>query len=117
MRAVEIEPLLEVDVDDVIAAHRTVERASPAVHVDPLEPGQFTRLRKEVSGDVLEVLQFVCQLSEQLVGIRGGQHDYLNSNPYASGQYASPSLYLPEITQVVGGRRRYGLHTSCDIYV
>jgi hypothetical protein len=35
----EIEPLLEIDIDNVIAAHHTVKRERPAVHVDPRHPG------------------------------------------------------------------------------
>ncbi len=61
---IEIEALLEVHVDDVVAADRSAERPRATPDVDAFEARHFARLRQQVSGDVLEVFQLAGELLE-----------------------------------------------------
>ena len=66
MRAGEIEPLLEVDVDEVIAADRAVERQRAAEDVDALQARHLARLRHQVLRDVFEIVELARELPEQI---------------------------------------------------
>ena len=68
----EIEPLLEVHVDDVVPAHRAAQRKDAAPDIDPGKPRQIPRLRHQISGDVLEVVELAGELLQQGRSIRIG---------------------------------------------
>ena len=66
----EVESLLEVDVDQVIAAHHAVQGEGAAVQIDALQARHFAGRRLNRAGDTLEVLDLRGQLFEQ-VGVSG----------------------------------------------
>ena len=61
---VEIVPLLEIDVDDVIPADRAGQRNDGAGNVDARQLRDFARLGLQPQGDLFEVFQFIRQLAE-----------------------------------------------------
>jgi len=63
---VEIESLLEVHVDQVIAADAPVERHRLAVDVDALQLRKLASGRQEVLRDILEIAELVEQIPEAL---------------------------------------------------
>jgi hypothetical protein len=56
----QVEPLLEVDVDKEVAAHRSVESERPSPDVDAVQLWHVARLRLQLFGDLAEVLQFTA---------------------------------------------------------
>jgi hypothetical protein len=62
----QIEALLEVDVDDVIAADHAVKRQRLPVHIDPVQAWQLARLRQQVARNVLKVGELVGELPEHI---------------------------------------------------
>ena len=63
---IEIEPLLEVHVDQVVSAHRTVQGECAAVNVHAAEPGDVARFRDQMFDDLFEILQLVGQLNHRV---------------------------------------------------
>jgi hypothetical protein len=61
----EIKPLFEVDVDQVIPADYTVEGKRPAADINALQPRDFPGLWHEVSGNIFEI----CQLTRELLEV------------------------------------------------
>jgi hypothetical protein len=61
----EIVSLLEINLDDVIAADGSVEHERAAVDIDTVELWDVLRLRPEVLRDFLEVAQLALQTLEQ----------------------------------------------------
>ena len=70
----EVEALLEVDVDDVVAADRAGQRPRAAPDVDARQPGHLARQRKQMAGDVLKVLELAHQVRE-FIGFVGCVHE------------------------------------------
>src|SRR5262245_10219667 len=69
----EVEPLLEVDVDDVIAARGAEQRPRAAPDVDARQPRHLTRRRDQIAGDVLKVFELSHQVGER--GVVGRVHE------------------------------------------
>jgi hypothetical protein len=79
---VQVIALFKIDVDlDVVAAYHPAERTCATPHVNAAQPGHITRLRKQLIGDVLEVLQL---LGQRIVRVAGGHL-----------RHARPPLYRP----------------------
>ena len=58
----QIEPLLEIDVNEVIAADRPVQRQRPSEDIDPREAREIAWLGQQVLRDLLEVIQLSGEL-------------------------------------------------------
>ena len=68
--ALEVETLLEVDVDQVIAPDDAVQRERAAVNVQSMEAREIAGFGNQVLRDLLEVLQLVAKLCDHIdVGI------------------------------------------------
>ena len=57
---IQIVARLEIDIDDVVAAHPTVEGHRRTVDVDALEHRNLARQRNDILEDILEIPEFVC---------------------------------------------------------
>src|SRR5204863_1715283 len=66
---VEVEPLLEVDINNMIAAHDARERHGASPDIDPAQVGDFSRLREQIFGNSLKVVQLARELPQQAVHI------------------------------------------------
>jgi hypothetical protein len=65
----EIEPLLEVYIDQVVAAPGTVQGERASENVNAVEPGDVAGLRDKMLDDLLEICQFVCRLNHKVSSI------------------------------------------------
>ena len=78
----EIEAMLEVDVDDVVATDRAVERQRAAPHVDAVQARHVAGQRHQVLGDALEIIEFASEAlsswsaSDGVMKMRGESQAY-----------------------------------------
>jgi hypothetical protein len=64
-----IEPLLEVDINEMVAADRAIQRQCSAEDIDAAQSREIARLRKQVLRDLLEVVQLSRELPEQISAV------------------------------------------------
>jgi hypothetical protein len=62
---VEIEALLEIDVDQVIAPDDAVQRKGAAMDVEAMETRKISGFWNQVLGNLLEILQLVTELFDE----------------------------------------------------
>jgi hypothetical protein len=60
----QIEPLFEIDVNEVIAADGPVQRQRPSEDIDTSETRKITRLWQQVLRDLLKVVQLARELPQ-----------------------------------------------------
>ena len=60
----EVEPPLEIHVDDVVASYHAVEGKRAAVHVDPLKAGNVAGAWQQVFSDLLEVVELAAEVGQ-----------------------------------------------------
>ena len=66
---VQVEPLLEIQIDHMVAADEAVERARSAPDIDALKTGHLTRLRRQPKSDVLEILELRDQVADEIAAV------------------------------------------------
>jgi hypothetical protein len=63
---VKIKPLLEVHVDQVVAAHGAVKGERAAANIKAVEPGDVAGLRDQMFDDLFKIRQLVGQLNHSV---------------------------------------------------